>query len=107
MKYTIATLLAATLAAAAPVTNQTTTLERRDFQGSIQFFDRYDCQNKCVEDGYCLAGQVDEGMEGSDSNFIGYDSETLPLSQTFANSYLCTGGRVAVGIAPTMQTRCP
>jgi hypothetical protein len=74
MKYTIATLLAATLAAAAPATNQTTTLERRDFQGSVQFFDRYDCQNKCVEDGYCLAGQVDEGMEGSDSNFIGYDT---------------------------------
>ena len=69
MKHFIPILLSATLAVAAPTNS---TLEKRDFQGSIQWFKRWDCKNHCVEDpGYCLSGQEHEGIEGSVDSFIG------------------------------------
>lgn len=72
MKSITPILLAATLAVAAPTNFTETLVPRGMFQGSVEFFTRYDCQNDCVADpGWCLAGQVDEGMQGSDSSWIG------------------------------------
>ena len=72
MKYLTSILFAATLAVAAPASNHT--LEQRSFQGSINWFDRWDCQKYCVEIGMCLAGQVSLGVEGSEDQWIGCDN---------------------------------
>lgn len=74
MKYLTPLLAAATLAVAAPTANHTLSLEKRGFQGSINWFARYDCKNPCVEHGYCLSGQVSEGAEGSEDPWIGWDN---------------------------------
>jgi hypothetical protein len=64
----------ALLGNAFPTANHTVALESRSFQGSINWFTRYDCQNPCVEIGYCLSGQTSEGMSGSSDPWIGWDS---------------------------------
>ncbi|KAK3058746.1 hypothetical protein LTR09_000311 [Extremus antarcticus] len=76
MKYTTLTLLAslATLVVAAPPANHTKPLETRSLDASINWFERYDCQDKCVETGMCLMGQTNNGMWPSDSDWIGWDS---------------------------------
>ena len=76
MKYTTPILLAATLAAAAPTnfTEDYSLIYPRDFSGSINFFERFDCKNNCVETGYCLGGQTNDGMTGSEANWIGWDN---------------------------------
>jgi hypothetical protein len=76
MKYITPFLLAATLAVAAPTnfTDPEPHLFPRMFQGSINWFSRYDCTNPCVEDGYCLSGQESEGDLGGEDSFIGWDS---------------------------------
>ncbi|KAK3696610.1 hypothetical protein LTR37_017863 [Vermiconidia calcicola] len=71
MKYILPTLLAATLAVAAPTNN---TLVKRDFQGSINWFKRWDCTNDCVEIGMCLSGQTHRGTSDSRDPWIGWDS---------------------------------
>jgi hypothetical protein len=73
MKYITPFLLVATLAVAAPTnfTDPEPHLFPRSFQGSINWFTRYDCTNDCVEDGYCLSGQIGEGMAGSEDPWIG------------------------------------
>jgi hypothetical protein len=72
MKFITPIILAATLAVAAPTNFTESLLVPRSFQGSINFFTRWDCQNDCVEDGYCLSGQVNEGMAGSEDPWIGW-----------------------------------
>ena len=74
MKFITPIVLAATLAVAAPTNFTESLLVPRSFQGSINWFTRWDCQNDCVEDGYCLSGQVDEGMAGSQDPWIGWDN---------------------------------
>ena len=61
MKYLHSLLLTASLAAAVPTGNGT--LEAAGtFQGSINFFKRWDCHNPCVEDGSCQPGQESQGL---------------------------------------------
>lgn len=71
MKYTPLLNLAATLAVAAPPSS--TTLDKRSFSGDINFFERWDCKNPCVENGLCLSGQTGRGMKGSAPNWEGWD----------------------------------
>lgn len=71
MKY-LALLAAATLAVAAPSSNST--LEKRSFEGNINWFERWDCKDDCVENGLCLSGQAGRGMKGSAQNWVGWDS---------------------------------
>ena len=68
-----ATLLAAATLVVAFPTNTTELYARSSFQGSINFFTRSDCQDTCVEHGYCLSGESSTGMYGSEDPFIGWD----------------------------------
>ena len=73
MKY-LTLLAAATLAVAAPAPASNSTLEERSFTGNINFFERWDCKDDCVEKGMCLSGQISHGMKGSDQDWIGWDA---------------------------------
>ena len=68
------TLLVATFAAAAP-TNTTLLSTRSSFTGDVSFYERWDCTNACVEQGYCPFGKQSEGMKGEGASpFIGWSS---------------------------------
>ena len=74
--FTLAILGAASLATAAPLNNATEPLlYKRDFQGTINYFSRYDCTNPCVEDGMCLSGQTGTGDLLNIQSFLGWDAE--------------------------------
>lgn len=73
MKFlTTTALLAATFAATAPT--NTTLTERSGFTGAVNFYERWNCTNKCVEEGYCPFNEEFKGMTGSEPNFIGWTS---------------------------------
>lgn len=74
MKFLATTaVFAATFAAGAP-TNTTLAERSKSFTGAVNFYERWDCTNACVEKGYCPFNMETKGMAGSESPFIGWSA---------------------------------